>query len=214
MYLAPTSLIDAVGTIIRLCSSGKLHQLYYQLYYSTTLMMRTMIRVEIQSRGKRHVHQQVTVNLGDFSSRDDNSDDSEDSSSYASTTSKDSYDSDDTFIASSDESLSYEEESEGTMIENNRWVVPYNLYFLKKYRSHINVDVENCNAVQSVKYLFLYHFKGADMVTIEDEDMFDEVKKFTTQRYISACYAYWRIVRSKEDTMLTYFQEYSPKGSL
>lgn len=79
-----------------------------------------------------------------------------------------------------------------SMIEiDNRWVVPYNIYFLLKYRSHINV--ENCNAVQAVKYLFLYHFKGEDMVTIEDEDMSDEVKKFTTQRYISACYAYWRI---------------------
>lgn len=69
-------------------------------------------RVEIESRGMPHVHQQDTVNLGDSSSRDENSDDSEDSSSYASTTSKDSYDRDDSFIVDSDESLSYGEESE------------------------------------------------------------------------------------------------------
>ena len=75
---------------------------------------------------------------------------------------------------------------------DNRWVVPYNPYFLLKYRSHINV--ENCNAVQAVKYLFLYHFKGEDMVTIEDEDMFDEVKKFSTRRYVSSCFGYWRLV--------------------
>lgn len=69
-------------------------------------------RVEIESRGMPHVHQQDTVILGDSSSRDENSDDSEDSSSYASTTSKDSYDRDDSFIVDSDESLSYGEESE------------------------------------------------------------------------------------------------------
>ena len=77
------------------------------------------------------------------------------------------------------------------VIVDNRWVVPYSPYFLLKYRSHINV--ENCNAVQAVKYLFLYHFKGEDMVTIEDEDMYDEVKKFSTRRYVSSCFAYWRL---------------------
>lgn len=37
---------------------------------------------------------------------------------------------------------------------DNRWVVPYNPYFLLKYNCHINV--EHCNTVRACKYLFKY----------------------------------------------------------
>ncbi|GBN37344.1 hypothetical protein AVEN_133031-1 [Araneus ventricosus] len=41
---------------------------------------------------------------------------------------------------------------------NNRWVVPYNPWLLKKFNAHINVEV--CASVKSVKYLYKYVYKG------------------------------------------------------
>ena len=74
---------------------------------------------------------------------------------------------------------------------DNRWVILNNPYLLRKFKSHINI--EYFHTVASVKYLFLYHFKGEDMITISEIDPLDEVKKYQTQRYLSSSYCYWRI---------------------
>ncbi len=76
---------------------------------------------------------------------------------------------------------------------DNRWVVPYNLYLLKKIDCHINVEC--CASITSVKYLFLYHFKGCDLITIEMQDLADEIGTYQARQYISACYAYWRMAK-------------------
>ena len=73
----------------------------------------------------------------------------------------------------------------------NKWVVSYNAYLLMKYKCHINI--EYCHTVASIKYLFLYHFKGEDMVTVEGLDKADEITYYATRRYLSACQGYWRI---------------------
>ena len=70
---------------------------------------------------------------------------------------------------------------------DNRYVVPYNMYLLKKYKCHLNVLV--CSTkVASVRYLFGYIHKGVDMATlranIQNED--DEIEFFCSGRYISA----------------------------
>lgn len=74
---------------------------------------------------------------------------------------------------------------------DNRWVVPYSPYLLRKYGMHCNL--ESCATVSSVKYLFGYNYKGEDMITIEERYMNDEVGAFEVRRYISACSAYWRL---------------------
>jgi hypothetical protein len=48
---------------------------------------------------------------------------------------------------------------------DNRWVVLHNVYLLTKYDAHINVEV--CNNIRVVKYLFKYVYKGHDRVTVE-----------------------------------------------
>lgn len=88
---------------------------------------------------------------------------------------------------------------------DNRWVVPYNMYFLKKYQAHINV--EWCNKGIFIKYLFKYVTKGPDCgkAYIEriknGEDVpFDretetrnEVKEYLDCRYICEQDACWRV---------------------
>jgi hypothetical protein len=48
---------------------------------------------------------------------------------------------------------------------DNYWVVPHNVYLLTKYDAHINIEV--CNNIRAVKYLFKYVYKGHDHATVK-----------------------------------------------
>jgi hypothetical protein len=48
---------------------------------------------------------------------------------------------------------------------DNCWVVPHNVYLSTKYNAHINVEV--CNNICTVKYLFKYVYKGHDHATFK-----------------------------------------------
>jgi hypothetical protein len=48
---------------------------------------------------------------------------------------------------------------------DNCWVVSHNVYLSNKYDANINVEV--CNNIRAVKYLFKYVYKGHDRVTVE-----------------------------------------------
>jgi hypothetical protein len=48
---------------------------------------------------------------------------------------------------------------------DNCWVVLHNVYLSTKYDAHINVEV--CNNICAVKYLFKCVYKGHDRATIE-----------------------------------------------
>ncbi|GJS08334.1 hypothetical protein Tco_0365130 [Tanacetum coccineum] len=103
----------------------------------------------------------------------------------------------------------YKRRDDGKFVEksgvklNNRFVVGYNSFLLKKYQAHINV--EYCNQAGSIKYLFKYINKGPDRVTaictdnnqtenVNDEEVVDEIKDYYDCRYLSACEACWRIL--------------------
>ena len=47
---------------------------------------------------------------------------------------------------------------------DNQWVIPHNLYLTTKYNVHINVEI--CNAIGAVKYLFKYVYKGSVLNTL------------------------------------------------
>nr|GEU98854.1 hypothetical protein [Tanacetum cinerariifolium] len=105
----------------------------------------------------------------------------------------------------------YRCKEDGKFVEKNRvrldngFVIPYNSYLLKKYQAHINV--EWCNQVGSIKYLFKYINKGPDRVTtkiqVRDRDneapsnveVIDEIKDYYDCRYLLACESSWRILK-------------------
>lgn len=84
---------------------------------------------------------------------------------------------------------------------DNRHVVPYNPHLLMKYHAHINM--EWCNQITSIKYLFKYIHKGFDRITAtigsaipassNDTKPIDEIKQYLDCRYVSPSEACWRI---------------------
>lgn len=67
---------------------------------------------------------------------------------------------------------------------NNRWVVPYKKYLLLRYNSHTNVEV--CDSIFSVKYIYKCVYKGLDCAGAEVFNSCDEILSYVTGRYVSA----------------------------
>ncbi len=87
---------------------------------------------------------------------------------------------------------------------DNRWVVPHNVYMSTKYDVHINVEV--CNNICVVKYLFKYVYKGHDRATVEISSQSDnaikgtvveanEIKKYLDCHYVFGSEATWHIFK-------------------
>jgi hypothetical protein len=87
---------------------------------------------------------------------------------------------------------------------DNCWVVPHNVYLSTKYDAHINVEV--CNNIRAVKYLFKYVYKGHDRATVQISRQsnnategnvvdIDEIKKYLDCRYVSASETMWHIFK-------------------
>ena len=79
---------------------------------------------------------------------------------------------------------------------DNRWVVPYNPYLLRRYNCHINVEV--CSSIKAVKYLFKYIYKGHDRASVsidevDNDGSIDEIKQYRDSRWVTPPEALWRI---------------------
>jgi hypothetical protein len=61
--------------------------------------------------------------------------------------------------------------------------VPYNLYLIRRYKAHINVEV--CTTVQAIKYIYKYVYKGRDKAILEIVNT-DKIKRYVTCRYIGS----------------------------
>ncbi len=83
-------------------------------------------------------------------------------------------------------------------------MVSHNVYLSTKYDAHINVEV--CNNIRAVKYLFKYVYKGHDHATVEISRQndnatkgnvveTDEIKKYLDCHYVSTSEAAWRIFK-------------------
>ncbi|CAI6364417.1 unnamed protein product [Macrosiphum euphorbiae] len=71
------------------------------------------------------------------------------------------------------------------VVVDNRWIVPYSPLLSKTFSTHCNV--EYCNSIKSIKYVFKYVNKGSDISVffIADQNANDEVTKFQLGRYVS-----------------------------
>jgi hypothetical protein len=87
---------------------------------------------------------------------------------------------------------------------DNCWVVLHNVYLSTKYDAHINIEI--CNNICVVKYLFKYVDKGHDRATFEisryNDDATEgnvvetnEIKKYLNYRYVFASKAAWQIFK-------------------
>lgn len=70
---------------------------------------------------------------------------------------------------------------------DNRHVVPYNAYLLKRYNCHINV--EYVGSIRSVKYLYKYIYKGHDLAELkivgdDKKIIYDEPDRYVNGRYV------------------------------
>jgi len=83
-------------------------------------------------------------------------------------------------------------------------VVPHNVYLSTKYDAQINLEV--CNNIRAIKYLFKYVYKGHDCATIEISCQSDNatkrnvVKADVIKKYLDCCYVFaseaaWRIFK-------------------
>lgn len=65
---------------------------------------------------------------------------------------------------------------------DNKWVVPYNPLLCLLFDCHINVEC--CNGIHAVKYIYKYVHKGHDRVVAElgTQQAVDEIKQFIIGR--------------------------------
>jgi len=97
-------------------------------------------------------------------------------------------------------------------VVTNQDVVPHNIFLLKKYNCHINVEI--CHSVGGTKYMYKYVYKGPDRVmykTKERQESLDnepdhpgvrgpardEIKEFVDARYCSTSEACWHTLEFK-----------------
>ncbi|KAH7720140.1 hypothetical protein AAVH_12402, partial [Aphelenchoides avenae] len=83
----------------------------------------------------------------------------------------------------------------GGRVADNRFVVPYCPYLLRRYNAHINCEV--VSGLRAVKYLYKYIYKGLDRADIDlvgETLVVDEIENHLNARYVSPPEAAMRIL--------------------
>jgi len=75
---------------------------------------------------------------------------------------------------------------------NNQHVIPYNTDLCRVFDAHINVEV--CESIKAVKYIYKYIYKGPDCLSAKLIDENNEIKKYLDGRYITATEAAYRLL--------------------
>lgn len=81
--------------------------------------------------------------------------------------------------------------SERFLLDNRR-VVPYNFYFMKKYGARLKVKIA-CG-VRLMKYLVKYIYKGSDRATFAAPREYKKIEATLQGRYIGPAQAIWRLM--------------------
>eukprot|EP00889_Picochlorum_renovo_P006425 jgi/Picre1/33455/NNA_008779.t1 len=86
-------------------------------------------------------------------------------------------------------------ENGDTVELDNRYVVPYNMYLLKRYNCHLNVMV--CSGIEGIKYMFKYVYKEASRSNVSlserREATVETVDNFFDGLCIGSAEACWRL---------------------
>eukprot|EP00889_Picochlorum_renovo_P007393 jgi/Picre1/34423/NNA_001892.t1 len=86
-------------------------------------------------------------------------------------------------------------ENGDTVKLDNRYVVPYNMYLLKRYNCHLNVMV--CSGIEGIKYMFKYVYKEASRSNVSlserREATVETVDNFFDGLCIGSAEACWRL---------------------
>lgn len=73
------------------------------------------------------------------------------------------------------------DKSEKLKVDNKR-IVPYNPWLLRKYNCHINVEI--CSSLKNVKYIYKYVYKGLHRISTQVRlgPNYDEIQQFVDAR--------------------------------
>ena len=58
----------------------------------------------------------------------------------------------------------------------------YNLYLIRRYKIHINVEI--CALIQIVKYIYKYIYKSFNRITLQLQNNDDKIVHYLQNRYI------------------------------
>ncbi|GFV14569.1 hypothetical protein TNCV_3999201 [Trichonephila clavipes] len=80
---------------------------------------------------------------------------------------------------------------------DNSWVVPYSPILCKLFNAHINVEA--CNSVRAIKYIWKYVNKGNDQAifNLRNEGVvqaLNEIQTYQAGRYVNSNEATWRLL--------------------
>ncbi|OBZ80576.1 hypothetical protein A0J61_11375, partial [Choanephora cucurbitarum] len=85
------------------------------------------------------------------------------------------------------------DDGNGSIVIDDKWIVPYNPYLSKKFKAHINVEC--CQSIKAIKYINKYVYKGFDRTTLKLKlsDTENEIERHLQGRYIGPMEAFARI---------------------